>query len=67
MTIENMRNEIKKSYGPNWAIRVDRMSNKQVAAIYYKFKKEGILGFKKVKTYKEQPRQLSMFNIIDRY
>ena len=41
MNANQMRIELRKFYGPQWASRVDRMSEKQIVALYLKFKKEG--------------------------
>lgn len=43
MSVEQMRNEIKKPYGPKWHKRVDKMPDKQVIAIYYRFRRDKII------------------------
>ena len=35
------RNLLRNLYGDDWKKKVDKMSDKQVIAIYLKFKKEG--------------------------
>jgi len=34
MTTEQMRNAIRDRYGPSWSVRVEKMSDGQVYAIY---------------------------------
>nr|DAT41926.1 MAG TPA: hypothetical protein [Caudoviricetes sp.] len=42
MLIKDMRDWCKKAYpGDNWAYKVDKMSDKQVQAIFIKLRKEG--------------------------
>lgn len=41
MDQRQMRIELRKFYGTQWASKVDKMSDKQVIALYLKFKKEG--------------------------
>lgn len=36
MSIDQMRDKLSKLYGPSWAEKVRKMSDKQVAAIYNK-------------------------------
>lgn len=41
MTVNEMREKLKKAYSsPNWEEKVDRMKDKQVIALYYKFLNE---------------------------
>lgn len=39
--IQQKRMAIRGLYGPGWAKKVDKMSDKQVLALYLKFKLEG--------------------------
>jgi hypothetical protein len=39
--IQQKRNAIRDLYGPAWKARVDKMSDKQIIALYLKFKNEG--------------------------
>lgn len=40
--IQFKRNEIKKAYSSeSWSYKVDRMSDQQVIAIYFRFKNQG--------------------------
>ena len=42
MTVDQMRKEIRKAYsGERWQLKIDKMLDDQIIAIYYKFKKEG--------------------------
>lgn len=41
MNVNQMRLELTRLYGVEWQVRVRNMSDKQVQAIYLKFKKEG--------------------------
>ena len=36
MSVEQMRAYLKEQYGDSWAKKVDKMSDKQVLAIYYR-------------------------------
>lgn len=41
---EQMKREILKVYsGPNWAFKVEKMSDKQIAAVYLRFLNQGKL------------------------
>lgn len=46
MTEQQQREALKKAYAhsQSWAEKVDRMSRRQLAAIYLKFKAQGKLG-----------------------
>lgn len=68
MTVYEMRAEILKVYDTeSWRIKVNKMYDDQVIAIYYDFMQRGILG-KVLK--KERPtvcseyEQLSLFDLI---
>lgn len=39
--IQQKRLALRGLYGPDWAKRVDKMPDKQVIALYLKFKSEG--------------------------
>lgn len=41
MNPNQMRIELMKFYGPQWQQRVKKMSDKQITALYLKFKQEG--------------------------
>lgn len=44
MSPEQMKREILKVYsGPNWAFKVEKMSDKQIAAVYLRFMNQGKL------------------------
>jgi hypothetical protein len=43
LTIEQMRASIMAVYGGTWPYRVRMMSARQVIAIYYSFKKRGLI------------------------
>lgn len=60
MTVSEMRAAIIKIY-PNatWKFRVERMSDSQVIAIYYKFKEGG-----KFNKPKKDTNQLTVFDLI---
>ena len=72
MTINAMREAIKKAVGTeSWSIKVDRMYDDQVIAIYLKFEKEGKLKpqpdiFPKQPFKKPKVTQLSFDEIIRR-
>jgi hypothetical protein len=38
---KNERDKLKKFYGPQWASKVDKMSDTQILAIFRKFQREG--------------------------
>lgn len=38
-----MRNNLRSLYGPEWAKKVDKMSDKQIVAIHIRFQKKGII------------------------
>lgn len=40
MNAAQQRAAIRALYGPDWKAKVDKMSDKQVVAIYLKFKRE---------------------------
>ena len=44
MSVALMKREILKVYsGPNWAFKVEKMSDKQIAAVYLRFLNQGKL------------------------
>lgn len=47
MPVTEMRRTLSRLYGPSWAGRVDKMSDRQVAAVYLRKLDEG--AFKKEK------------------
>lgn len=41
MNTEQMKAELLKLYGAQWRYKVSKMSEQQIQAIYFRFKKEG--------------------------
>lgn len=72
MTINAMREAIRKVYdSESWSIKVDRMYDDQITAIYLKFEKEGKLKpqpdiFPKQPFKKPKVTQLSFDDILRR-
>lgn len=43
MNTEQMRTELVKHYGPQFQPKVNKMSDKQVQAIYFRLKEKGVM------------------------
>lgn len=47
MPVTEMRKTLSRLYGPSWAGKVDKMSDKQVAAVYLRKLDEGLFNKEK--------------------